>query len=67
MLPAMSLDGEYAPPDPAAWVREQIETWERSGGTEGTTLREAALALGFISAEEYDQLVRPELMLGPEA
>ncbi|HLG69640.1 MAG TPA: class II fumarate hydratase [Chloroflexota bacterium] len=32
---------------------------------EGTTLREAALALGFVSAEEYDATVRPELMLGP--
>jgi fumarate hydratase, class II len=34
---------------------------------EGTTLREAALSLGYVSAEEYDQVVRPELMLGPEA
>src|SRR5579885_1868516 len=32
---------------------------------EGTTLREAALALGYVTAEEYDQTVRPELMLGP--
>jgi fumarate hydratase class II len=31
---------------------------------DGTTLREAALALGAISAEEFDRLVRPELMLG---
>jgi len=30
---------------------------------EGTTLREAALALGYVSAEEYDDLVRPELMV----
>ncbi len=30
---------------------------------EGTTLREAALSLGYISAEEYDDLVRPELMV----
>ncbi len=33
---------------------------------EGTTLREAALALGYVTAEEYDQTVRPELMLGPD-
>ena len=32
---------------------------------EGTTLKEAALALGLLSAEEFDQLVRPEKMLGP--
>jgi F420H(2)-dependent quinone reductase len=35
----MPLQGEYAPPAPAQWVRDQIEEWERSGGTEGTTLR----------------------------
>ena len=31
---------------------------------EGTTLREAALALGYVSAEEFDQWVRPEKMVG---
>jgi fumarate hydratase class II len=35
--------------------------------TEGTTLREAAVALGFLRGEEFDQLVRPELMIGPDA
>jgi len=44
------LEGEYAPPDPAAWVREQIETWERSGGTEGTTLRDTGLPVVIISS-----------------
>jgi deazaflavin-dependent oxidoreductase (nitroreductase family) len=34
----MSLDGEYEP-SPAQWVREQVERYESSGGTEGTTLR----------------------------
>ena len=32
---------------------------------EGTTLREAALALGYVSAEQYDEWVRPERMVGP--
>ena len=32
----------------------------------GITLREAAVASGDVSAEEYDALVRPEKMLGPE-
>jgi fumarate hydratase class II len=32
---------------------------------EGTTLREAAVALGFLTGEEFDRLVRPEDMLGP--
>lgn len=32
---------------------------------QGTTLREAALALGYLNGEEFDQAVRPEKMLGP--
>jgi fumarate hydratase class II len=32
---------------------------------EGTTLKEAAIALGLLTAEEFDELVRPEKMLGP--
>ncbi|HZS69451.1 MAG TPA: class II fumarate hydratase [Burkholderiales bacterium] len=32
---------------------------------EGTTLREAALALGYVSASDFDRWVRPELMIGP--
>jgi fumarate hydratase, class II len=31
---------------------------------EGTTLREAALELGFVSAEQFDAWVRPEDMVG---
>lgn len=34
----MPLNGEYEP-SPAAWVRDQVALYERSGGTEGTTLR----------------------------
>ena len=34
----MPLDGEYEP-SPAKWVRDQVELYESSGGTEGTTLR----------------------------
>ncbi|MFZ5755889.1 MAG: class II fumarate hydratase [Pseudomonadota bacterium] len=32
---------------------------------EGTTLREAALALGYVSAEDFDRWVKPEDMTGP--
>ncbi|MEO9968281.1 MAG: class II fumarate hydratase [Hyphomonadaceae bacterium] len=32
----------------------------------GSTLKEAALALGYVTAEEYDAIVRPEDMLGPK-
>jgi fumarate hydratase class II len=34
---------------------------------EGTTLREAATALGYLTGEEFDREVRPERMIGPEA
>ena len=32
---------------------------------EGTTLREAALALGHVTAQQYDEWVKPEEMVGP--
>jgi fumarate hydratase class II len=34
---------------------------------EGTTLREAGVALGHVTGEEYDEWVRPEQMTGPTA
>jgi deazaflavin-dependent oxidoreductase (nitroreductase family) len=34
----MPLTGEYEP-SPAEWVRNQVEQYESSGGTEGTALR----------------------------
>ena len=33
---------------------------------EGSTLREAALALGVMTAEQFDEVVRPENMTGPK-
>jgi deazaflavin-dependent oxidoreductase (nitroreductase family) len=35
----MPLDGEYEP-STAEWVRDQVDLYERSGGLEGTTLRD---------------------------
>jgi fumarate hydratase class II len=34
---------------------------------EGSTLREAALALGYVKAEDFDRWVRPEAMTAPGA
>ena len=34
---------------------------------ENKTLREAALELGFLTAEKFDEVVRPEKMIGPNA
>jgi fumarate hydratase class II len=33
---------------------------------EGTTLKEATLSLNLLDGAEFDQIVRPELMLGPD-
>jgi fumarate hydratase, class II len=34
---------------------------------EGTTLKQAALELGYLTEAEYDETVRPEKMVGPDA
>ena len=39
---------EYIP-SPAAWVREQVELYEGSGGTDGTTLRETGLPVIIVT------------------
>lgn len=33
---------------------------------EGTTLKEAAVGLGIVTPEEFDEYVRPELMISPK-
>ena len=33
----------------------------------GTTLREEAVKLGFVTEEQFDAIVRPEQMIGPKA
>ncbi|MFE7840939.1 nitroreductase family deazaflavin-dependent oxidoreductase [Streptomyces sp. NPDC057474] len=38
----MPLEGEYVP-SPTQWVREQVELYESSGGTQGTTLLDTGL------------------------
>lgn len=37
----MPIEGEYEP-SPAAWVRNQVEEYESSGGRRGNTLRDTA-------------------------
>lgn len=44
----MPLHGDFAPPNPASWIRDQIEAWERSGGTEGTTLLDTGLPVVIV-------------------
>ena len=44
----MPIDGEYEP-STAAWVRDQVEEYESSGGTRGTTLRDSGLPVVIIT------------------
>jgi deazaflavin-dependent oxidoreductase (nitroreductase family) len=44
----MTVNGEYAP-SPADWVREQVEEYEGSGGTTGTTLRDTGLPVVIVT------------------
>jgi deazaflavin-dependent oxidoreductase (nitroreductase family) len=39
---------EYIP-SPREWVRDQVELYERSGGTEGTTLRDTGLPVIIVT------------------
>jgi deazaflavin-dependent oxidoreductase (nitroreductase family) len=44
----MPVDGEYEP-SAQAWVRDQVEQYEGSGGTQGTTLRDTGLPVVIIT------------------
>jgi deazaflavin-dependent oxidoreductase (nitroreductase family) len=44
----MPVEGEYEP-SPAAWVRDQVELYEGSGGTQGLTLRESGLPVVIVT------------------
>src|SRR5215475_3916948 len=44
----MAVNGEYAP-SPRRWVRDQVELFENSGGTEGTTLLDTGLPVVIVT------------------
>ena len=44
----MTLQGEYLP-STSAWVRDQIEAYERSGGTEANTLRDTGIPVIIVT------------------
>jgi deazaflavin-dependent oxidoreductase (nitroreductase family) len=44
----MPVTGEYEP-STQQWVRDQVELYESSGGTKGTTLRETGLPVVIIT------------------
>jgi F420H(2)-dependent quinone reductase len=44
----VSIQGEYEP-STAAWVREQVEAYERSGGKDANTLRDTGLPVVVVT------------------
>ena len=45
----MPLAGEYEP-SPQQWVRDQVELYESSGGTEGTTLLDTGMPVVVVTS-----------------
>jgi F420H(2)-dependent quinone reductase len=43
----MPLEGEYEP-SPEAWVREQVERYEATGGREANTLRDTGIPIAIF-------------------
>jgi len=44
----MTLDGEYVP-SPWQWVRDQVETYERTGGQEANTFLDTGLPIIIVT------------------
>jgi deazaflavin-dependent oxidoreductase (nitroreductase family) len=44
----MPIEGEYEP-SPAEWVRNQVEEYEKSGGTRANTLRDTGLPIVIVT------------------
>lgn len=47
-MAVMPLEGEYVP-SPAQWVREQVELYESSDGTQGATLWDTGLPVVILT------------------
>ena len=48
----MSLPGEYVP-SPQQWVRDQVETYERTGGREGNTLFDTGMPVIVVTTRGH--------------
>jgi deazaflavin-dependent oxidoreductase (nitroreductase family) len=57
----MPLQGEYAP-SPAKWVRDQVATYESSGGIEGTTLRGMPVVVMTMRGVSSGKLLKVPVM-----
>jgi deazaflavin-dependent oxidoreductase (nitroreductase family) len=60
-MESMPLIGEYEP-SRSAWARDQAELYERSGGTEGTTLRGLPVILLTTKGAKSGKLRKSPLM-----
>ena len=45
---------------------DKAATIAKTAHREGSTLKQAALKLGYLTEEQFDKWVRPELMIGPK-
>jgi deazaflavin-dependent oxidoreductase (nitroreductase family) len=57
----MTSNSEYAP-SPAQWVRDQVEQYEQSGGTSGTTLRGMPVVVLTMRGAKSGKLRKVPLM-----
>ncbi|GAA0448883.1 nitroreductase family deazaflavin-dependent oxidoreductase [Streptomyces stramineus] len=57
----MPLEGEYEP-SPEQWVRDQVELYEGSGGTEGTTLRDMPVVILTTRGAKSGKIRKSPLM-----
>lgn len=48
----MTITGEYEP-SPWEWVRDQVETYERTGGREANTLRDSGLPIIIVTTRGH--------------
>lgn len=57
----MALQGEYEP-SPEKWVRDQVEEYESSGGTSGTTMRGMPVVILTTKGAKSGKLRKTPLM-----
>lgn len=57
----MTLSGKYAP-SPSQWVREQVDEYESSGGTSGTTMRGMPVVIVTSKGAKSGKLRKTPLM-----
>jgi len=57
----MSVNDDYVP-SPAQWVRDQVQEYEGSGGTSGTTLRDMPVIIVIMRGARSGKLRKVPLM-----